>query len=80
MATYHVLLFAGLVERFDGKRSLTVEQSDPTTAAALRDAIAQTHGELPSGVVVAVNNRYVRGDARVAAGDEVALIPPVSGG
>ncbi len=34
----------------------------------------------PSVVRVAVNQEYARPDAAVAAGDEVALFPPVTGG
>ncbi len=40
-------------------------------AAALAD---------PRAVRVAVNQDYARADAAVAAGDEVALFPPVTGG
>ena len=35
---------------------------------------------LPSRLMTAVNGEYVRGDAVLLEGDELALIPPVSGG
>jgi MoaE-MoaD fusion protein len=34
----------------------------------------------PGQCVVAINREYARADAPIGAGDEVALIPPVSGG
>ena len=37
-------------------------------------------GEEPRGLVYAVNKAYVDRDCRLEDGDEVALIPPVSGG
>jgi molybdopterin synthase catalytic subunit len=37
-------------------------------------------GEEPAGLVYAVNRAYVERDRTLAEGDEVALIPPVSGG
>jgi molybdopterin synthase catalytic subunit len=37
-------------------------------------------GEEPPGLVFAVNKRYADRDHKLADGDEVALIPPVSGG
>ena len=37
-------------------------------------------GEEPPGLVFAVNKRYVERDHELADGDEVAVIPPVSGG
>ena len=37
-------------------------------------------GEEPPGLVYAVNKRYAERDHPLADGDEVALIPPVSGG
>jgi molybdopterin synthase catalytic subunit len=37
-------------------------------------------GDEPPGLVYAVNKRYVERDHELADGDEVAVIPPVSGG
>ncbi|MBI5864821.1 MAG: MoaD/ThiS family protein [Planctomycetes bacterium] len=55
-------------------------------AATLRDLAARLSRDCPrlaeviSRVRFAVNQRYAALDAPLAAGDEVALIPPVSGG
>jgi len=43
------------------------------------DGYAEALADL-SVVRVAVNQEYVKGDHPVAAGDEVALFPPVTGG
>lgn len=48
-------------------------------AAAFRRARPEAAGAL-GATAVAVNRRYARADAPLAEGDEVALIPPVSGG
>jgi molybdopterin converting factor subunit 1 len=39
----------------------------------------EAHGVL-SKSAIAVNSEYAESDQRIGAGDEVALIPPVSGG
>ena len=72
-----VKLFAGLRERAgQGTRELDVpartRASDVWTAIGL--------GDEPSGVLYAVNKQYVAPETELADGDEVALIPPVSGG
>ena len=72
-----VRLFAVLRERA-GAREVTLELPD---GARVRDAIAALDGVadgLP--VVMAVNREYAGEDAPLDAGDELALIPPVSGG
>lgn len=48
--------------------------------ATLSDqAKAKSHKPLPRPLV-AVNQRYAKPDQQLAAGDELAIIPPVAGG
>jgi molybdopterin converting factor subunit 1 len=76
-----VRLFAGLRERA-GTDRLEVELPDDARVADVLAAMAATPiGELrPRECVVAVNREYATADEPVRAGDEVALVPPVSGG
>jgi molybdopterin synthase catalytic subunit len=70
-----VRLFAGLRERA-GSNRIEVELPD---GAVVRDLLAAMALE-PGQCVVAINREYAGADEPIAAGDEVALIPPVSGG
>jgi molybdopterin synthase catalytic subunit len=72
-----VRLFAALRERA-GANEVELELPD---GALVRDALAQVQS-LSAGlpVVVAVNQEYAAEDQTLSAGDEIALIPPVSGG
>jgi molybdopterin synthase catalytic subunit len=76
-----VRLFAGLRERAGSER-IEVELPEGARVADLLAALGATPvGALrPGQCVVAVNREYARPDAPVGADDEVALIPPVSGG
>ena len=76
-----VRLFAGLRERA-GTDRLEVDLPDDARVADVLAAMAGTPvGELrPRECVVAVNREYATADEAVRAGDEVALVPPVSGG
>lgn len=81
--TVKVKLFAMLRERA-GTSALTVEIQEGSTADQVTAELARKAGltelleRLP--VVMAVNREYVHGDALIHDGDELALIPPVSGG
>ena len=72
-----VRLFAQLRERA-GRAELELELPEGARVADALAALADVAGDLP--VVLAVNRRYADRDAPLAAGDELALVPPVSGG
>jgi MoaE-MoaD fusion protein len=72
-----VRLFAALRERA-GSPELTLDLPD---GARVRDALAEL-SDLAQGVplVMAVNREYASEEQPLDSGDELALIPPVSGG
>jgi molybdopterin converting factor small subunit len=81
LATLGVALFAGMAAAA-GRRRIDLPWTGGT-AADVRRLVAEALPALAplaarSGVAVA--DRYVTDDAPIAAGDDVALIPPVSGG
>jgi molybdopterin converting factor subunit 1 len=79
----HVRLFAMLRERA-GTEEVRVELPEGATVRDAVDALAVQHGlddviaRMP--VVMAVNREYASADSVLAEADELALIPPVSGG
>jgi molybdopterin synthase catalytic subunit len=72
-----VRLFAGLRERA-GRGEQGIELSEGARVGDVWPALAL--GEEPPGLLYAVNKEYAERDRPLADGDEVALIPPVSGG
>src|ERR1700761_8155583 len=72
-----VLLFAGLRERA-GASSVELDLPE---GALVRDALERMRAVADGvPVVMAINQEYAAADAPLHAGDELALIPPVSGG
>jgi molybdopterin synthase catalytic subunit/molybdopterin converting factor small subunit len=71
----NVKLFAGLRERAGWKER---ELDGVEKVADVWPALGL--GDEPKGLLYAVNKSYADVDRRLADGDEVALIPPVSGG
>jgi MoaE-MoaD fusion protein len=77
-----VRLFASAREVV-GKQEVIVDAPEGITAADLLTQLVAQYPDLrrlASSLKLALNHEYVEGGRRVAAGDEVALIPPVSGG
>jgi len=76
-----VRLFASFREAA-GTTTLTWDAPDDATVSAVVAALSDTYpfGPAAEKALLAVNQEYVGGDYRLRDGDELALIPPVSGG
>ena len=78
----NVRLFAGLTTLV-GARNVSLELNDGATVAELRDELQRRYPAvtpfLPT-LICAVDEEYVDPGHRLKDGDDVAIIPPVSGG
>ena len=72
-----VRLFAMLRERA-GAPEVTLELADDARVGDALDSLAELAAGIP--LVMAVNREYASADTPLDPGDELALIPPVSGG
>ena len=80
--TVKVLCFAQLRD-YLGASDFTVSLPSDATGRELLDALRQRSqriGPLLDVSRLAVNQEYVAADVRLQDGDEVVVIPPVSGG
>lgn len=79
-----IRLFAGLRERakIDSISVTLPDEADVTVKQAIDVASEQVEGGLKmrGHIMIALNREYVQADHSVKDGDEIALIPPVSGG
>lgn len=78
----NVKLFAILRERA-GTSELVIHLRPGATVADAIDTLADKFPDIVSllpRIAFAVNQSYVKRDAALSEGDELALIPPVSGG
>ena len=80
--TIHVRLFALLRDRA-GAGEIAIEAPAGTTVGAAVERLAEQVPALRDAVprvMYAVNQAYAKADVELRDGDELALIPPVSGG
>lgn len=75
------ILAFGIVKEIFGASTIEVELNN-ATVAALKNLLEEKYPRLKqlTSYMIAVNNEYAKGDDVVAARDEIAIIPPVSGG
>jgi molybdopterin converting factor subunit 1 len=82
VAGVKVLLFGAAADRA-GIRQTEVPVDDGTTLGELWPILANQHPGLApmrNTLAFAVNGEYARMEDAVAPGDELAVLPPVSGG
>ena len=82
MTDIRVQLF-GIIREIVGSEDLVIDLGGPVSTEALLDGLVARHPRLEEWreyLRVAVNCEYTPGGATVTPGDEVAIIPPVSGG
>ncbi len=81
MITMKVLAF-GIVKEIFSSSSIDLEFDNELTVAALKRKLETQYPKLKAlaSYAVAVNDEYAESDLVIKVNDEVAIIPPVSGG
>ncbi len=74
-----VLLFAHLREVV-GEKEIVVDGAGKTVSQLRTYLEQETNLSHLVGILFAINEQFVTDDTVIKAGDEIALIPPVSGG
>ncbi|HEY0653352.1 MAG TPA: MoaD/ThiS family protein [Chryseosolibacter sp.] len=80
MANFKIKAF-GITKEILGRKE-TVIEVDATTVEELKNYLYQTYPKLAGlkSLFIAVNHSYAEAGQTIAETDEIALIPPVSGG
>ncbi len=78
---FKVLLF-GITRDLAGKSQLDIELEEGSNVSALLEKLGDDFTQLSDlkSLMIAVNNEYAKPDHILKENDEIALIPPVSGG
>jgi molybdopterin converting factor subunit 1 len=81
MMKVSVLAF-GIAKDIFGSPSVDLELPEPGTTGNLKQSLEQRYPRLKqlASYMVAVNNEYAQDECILNEHDEVAIIPPVSGG
>jgi len=74
------ILAFGIVKEIFESSSISVDSED--TVGALKEKLEASYPRLKAlaSYMIAVNNEYAGNDVVLKQGDEIAIIPPVSGG
>lgn len=72
----------GITREIVGEATVNLTAEDKVTVARFRNTLFQRYPALErlNSLAIAVNGAYAENDLIIQPGDEVVLIPPVSGG
>ena len=76
------ILAFGAAKEILGSGSATLQFSDPLTVEAVKTELEQQYPRLKqlTSFMIAVNGEYAAAGTIIRSQDEIAIIPPVSGG
>lgn len=76
------ILAFGIAREIVGSSATQVEVPEGTTPAMLVNVLRERYSGLQrlSSFAIAVNGQYAQPDVLIKVSDEIAIIPPVSGG
>lgn len=76
-----VLAF-GIARDIFGRESVQISLGKNTDIASLKEKLEEQYPKLKelASYMIAVNDQYALANTMILAGDEIAIIPPVSGG
>ena len=76
------ILAFGIVKEIFDESMIDIDLEHESTVEALRSVLEKKYPQLTElgSYMVAINNEYASGGDAIHANDEVAIIPPVSGG
>lgn len=76
------ILAFGIAREIFGGSTIDVELQEQATVSELKQLLEERYQRLKAirSYMVAVNNEYAADDKAISAQDEIAIIPPVSGG
>jgi molybdopterin synthase sulfur carrier subunit len=76
------ILAFGITREIFGNASIDIELNTVYSVSALKSTLEELYPRLKqlASYMIAVNNEYAYGDEVITPIDEIAVIPPVSGG
>ena len=76
------VLFFGVASDLSGSSSTQMELLESSTVLTFRESLKNTFPRLKnlSDFAIAVNEEYANDNDLISDGDEIAVLPPVSGG